>query len=247
MTLIYLNKKFCQKIKELYDGYMRVSKRYSMDEDLLDRKITSNSHTKDEAYFKATLINSFYSTRMGADYVFAAANKISDENELLTQIIDKGINEDDEDTWTKLDRFFTKMPKEKINEEKGNKADNYHPYSFFTKYLAIHRRILKQKHDLPIYDSFVEKIIKHSDLYHEKEFTEYLKEHGCAKNFKHYDTLYWTIKYFAKELTEGNFTDLDHILWLLGKTIYGGGKTLDDFNSNKDIEDAIKESIGSAE
>lgn len=234
MKEIQLDQPFCQRINDMYKEYMEVSKRYATDEALLDRQITSNSHTKDEAYFKATLINSFYSTRMGADRVYAAAQKIESKKELIQKIIEYGI----QDNLEEITKFL----------EKEEEKKTYHPYSFFTKYLAIHRRLLgEKKHDLPIYDSFVEKIIKHSDLYHKEEFNKYLKANHCTKNFKHYNTLYWTIQYFAQKLTQGDFTDLDHILWLLGKTIYGGGKTLDDFNSNKDIEDAIKESIGSAE
>lgn len=233
MKEIRLDKPFCQKINDMYKKYMKVSKRYALDEALLDRQITSNSHTKDEAYFKATLINSFYSTRMGADRVYSAAQKIESKKELIQKIIDYGIQNNLE----AITKFF----------EKEEEKETYHPYSFFTKYLAIHRRILKQKYDLPIYDSFVEKIIKHSDLYHAKEFNKYLKENDCTKNFKHYNTLYRTIEYFANKLTKGNFTDLDHILWLLGKTIYGEGKTLENFNSNDHIRKAIENSIGSAQ
>ena len=233
MKNIELKKEYCEKIKEQYERYVKISERYNADGELLKKHITNNSHTSSEAYFKATLNSSCYSTRMGADRIYAAAQKIKDKKETIGKIIDEGPE--------KHLNFLTKF----LLKEKDTKQ--YLPYSFFTKYFAIHQMYVGKGKQVncPIYDSFVEKVIKHSDIYEEDDFKKYREENDCNRNLRNYKNLYWTIQYFADKLTEGNFTDLDHILWLLGKTIFKKERGLNHFDNMDQVIGKIEEDIES--
>ena len=176
--------------------------RYSLDESLLTQHI-NNSHDIENAYFKVTLINAFYSTRMGADLVYQAARHIEHNQNSIKQIIQK--NSIDEDDLNNINIFcHKKLSRDKLNENK----EDYNPYSFFTKYLAIHDRIVNKKEEskLPIYDTLVEKVIKSSDLIDGKF------------NLRNYSSLFKTLNTIGKDY--GGFSSIDNILWTLGRFIF---------------------------
>ncbi len=178
--------------------------RYSLDKSLLEQHI-NNSHDFENAYFKATLINAFYSTRMGADLVYQAARHIANihNQNLIKQIIQK--NSIDEDDLNNINIFcHKKLSRDKLNENR----EDYNPYSFFTKYLAIHDRIVNKKEEskLPIYDTLVEKVIKSSDLV------------AGRFNLRNYSSLFKTLNIIGEYY--GGFSSIDNILWTLGRFIF---------------------------
>lgn len=195
------NKDLLKQIKLAHQELLKKT-RYSIDETLLAQYI-NNSHILHNAYFKATLINAFYSTRMGADLVYQAAKHIANHEKLITHIIRKDeLNEDD---LTNINEFcHQKLSRDRLDESK----EDYNPYSFFTKYLAIHDRIVNKKEEskLPIYDTLVEKVIKSSDLFNGKF------------NLRNYSSLFHTLDSIGKKY--GGFSSIDNILWTLGRFIF---------------------------
>lgn len=196
-----------EKVPELFKALKKTHKklanrtRYSLDEEFLDKTI-NNSHDLKNAYLKATLINAFYSTRMGADLVYQAAKHIDRNKKNIEKLIEKNTlgNED----LNFLNTFcHQKLSRDKLNED----SEDYNPYSFFTKYLAIHDRILhKREAKFPIYDTLVEKTIKSSNLL-EGKF-----------NLRNYHSLYNTLQGIGTPY--GGLTSIDNILWILGRFIF---------------------------
>ena len=215
--IIKLKGKNLKPFLKLHQKYILNRKRYEIDESLLRehiKRLSANHKQLQVVYFKSTLINSFFSTRMGADLVFDTAQKICGIEESLQQIIQKGPSENLE----KLTSCF-----EQLKNKGGNR--NYYPFSFFTKYLAIHSRILS-KEDIskfPIYDRLVEKVIKNSDIYSQFTQSKHYKDTHCGRNLKQYQNLYHTLEYFSK-CTKCDFTSLDKILWLIGKAKFSPNK-----------------------
>lgn len=236
-----------REIKELHDKYS-IKLRYSIDENILKKAINhyGNEHKDIEiVYFKSTLINSFYSTRMGADLVYFAAKKICDFDLDLGKIICEGPTESNLDSLSGLLNKISEDAVAKANEK------GYHPYSFFTKYIAIHNRILHGntvKSKFPIYDNLVEKVIKHLDIY--EKFCKSSDFTNVGKDLRIYKNLYYTIKYFAGKMNFDNFTDTDQVLWLLGKYIYPPRKNKEkqvirniDFSTSQQLIEEIKKEL----
>ena len=128
-----------------------------------------------------------------------------------------------------------KLSRDKLNED----SEDYNPYSFFTKYLAIHDRILNKKESkFPIYDTLVEKTIKSSDLF-ESKF-----------NLRNYHSLYNTLQEIGTPY--GGLTSIDNILWILGRFIFQNKdkkeKQISNFNkylSQNSIDKLTKDIINS--
>lgn len=199
--LLAENKDLLKHIKLAHQGVLKGT-RYFIDETLLAQHI-NNSHILHNAYFKATLINAFYSTRMGADLVYQAAKHIANNEKLITQIIEKD-HIDKEDLKDINEFCHQKLSRDRLDERK----EDYNPYSFFTKYLAIHDRIVHKKKEskLPIYDTLVEKVITSSDLFNGKF------------NLRNYSSLFTTLDSIGKDY--GGFSSIDNILWTLGRFIF---------------------------
>lgn len=214
---IKLKGKEFKTLLKLHKKYIKYRKRYETDEDLLRKHIKEFLHEHTDlsvVYFKSTLINSFFSTRMGADLVYNTAEKICKVEIDLQKIIEDGPENHLEELTSSFDK------------KNGPQIKNYHPFSFFTKYLAIHSKVLSTNSKFPIYDHLVEKVIKNSDLYSEFTKSKDYKDSQCGRNLKKYKNLYYTLKYFSKH-TKCDFSSLDKVLWLIGKA---------KFSKNKDPE-----------
>ena len=239
-------------IKQLHKEYVE-KKRYKIDENILTEQILNYGHEHHDekiVYFKATLINSFYSTRMGADRIYSAAIKICNSDLDFEKIIQEG----PEKNLDKLSNFLDKVAKGKEYQMDEKEP---HPYSFFTKYLAIHNRILHGntfKSQFPIYDNLVERVIKHSDMYTEfckSDDFKNNKNEKLGKDLRKYKNLYYTIKHFSEKMNFNfNFTDTDQVLWLLGKYIYPPRKNKEkqvirniDFLTSQQLIEEIKKEL----
>ena len=140
----------------------------------------------DNILIKCSVLNDFYSTNIFDVYTVA--------KHILSLDIDDSLN--------KGDPFIV----EKIANVLINKKEK-HFYSFSTKYCSHHN-----PHSYPIYDSYVEKVLK------------YFRKRNPKFNFKNedlkkYDLFKETLINFQKiyGLEEFNLKDLDRYLWQLGK------------------------------
>lgn len=235
MVKLLLKEKTPELFKALKKAHEKLLKqtRYSTDNILLEKNL-NNHHDLENAYFKAILINAFYSTRMGADLVYQAATYINKNKKNIAQLIEKSALE------SKDLNFLDKFCHKKLSRDKSNlRSEDYNPYSFFTKYLAIHDRILNKKESkFPIYDTLVEKTIKSSDLF-ESKF-----------NLRNYHSLYNTLQEIGTPY--GGLTSIDNILWILGRFIFQNKdkkeKQISNFNkylSQNSIDKLTKDIINS--
>ena len=136
--------------------------RYNLDEKILENIIPKHKQdyldsNLEYVYYISTLINSFYSTRMGNDRLFIVAKYISehkniDSLEKITQLIEEANNKP----------FKIKNKKNKKNEKnEKNEIKYFKANSFLSKYYAIHNRILFNNNkysEYAILDSNVKKM-----------------------------------------------------------------------------------------
>jgi len=190
------------KLKEKYIGPLAKKHKYSPKEEI------------ENIYFKAILINAFYSTMMGANLVYQVANHLLKKQSFIDKIINKGnlkgLNKEE------INNFF--KPSKKIS----TKTREYKPYSFLTKYISIHSQMRSRNRKssrFPIYDGYIDLILKNSDL----GFLDIKKITG--HNLETYTTLYDVTNKLLKRINQFHswkisFSDLDHILWTIGKGIF---------------------------
>lgn len=209
------------KIKEYSDNLKNT--RYNFDEKILANIIPKHKQdyldsNLEYVYYISTLINSFYSTRMGNDRLFIVAKYISehkniDSLEKITQLIEEANN-----TPFKI--------KNKKNEIKYFKAN-----SFLSKYYAIHNRILFNNNKYSKYailDSTVKKCIKeiidnlnNKNSNYSKEFQTKFKQYK-KKDIDDYTKLNEMLTIICNEINKSRtsnnremitFTHLDRYFW----------------------------------
>ena len=163
---------------------------YKAQEDALD-KLFLNVYPKNEIMedilVKVATLNDFYSTNIYNTFNVAK------------NIFNLNIDE-------RLDSCDVSLVNDiaKIKIEEGN-VKNF--YSFATKYCSHHKPL-----DYPIYDSYVEKVLKY--FRDEDKFFKFKNED--LKNYKKFKEILIEFKKYYK-LNEFNFKDIDRYLWLLGK------------------------------
>ena len=155
------------KDKETYNN-----KRYEADKEMLEKyvdveKIMLEKYVDVEKiklgnleyiYFISTLINSCYSTRMGADRLFATAIWLSGNKNCIKikDILTKEALDNND-----LD-FINGICNQKIEGVLG--GVKFHSHSFITKFLKIHDKYGKTRKIFPIYDGNVVAVIKEYKL-----------------------------------------------------------------------------------
>ena len=221
-----LNIKTCNAILKMRQNLSKGHKnRYDYDEDLLKKHLTPflKKHDLSSAYFKATLINSFYSTRMGADTLFEVAKKIKANSNLIQHILRKRNIRGKEN---EINKFL-----EECKIKQGNRY--IRPYSFLTKYIAIHDRLAHHNGArFPIYDQFISKYLSKIKNFGDKELNI------SQKKLKTYTELYNSIDSLAEEFSH-NFTAIDNVLWTIGK--YLQNKSIKTFNNEaKNLKTLIR-------
>ena len=103
--------------------------RYSIDRNI-KKEIAFEKKDLKEIYRSCILMNSFYSTQMGADYVYKVAQHIKSTHSKISKWVKK--NEPEREI-KEIKKFLSFH----IRKKKGKK---YHPYSFLTKYLTVWSR-----------------------------------------------------------------------------------------------------------
>ncbi len=180
----------------LHDEKTAKGARYYNDEDCLRKYCVNANHSDFEyVYFISTLINSFYSTRMGAEKVFEMAKYIHQNSAMFNNIIQNN----DTSCLNKIKKI-------------GNK---YYNYTFITKYISIHSRYHSPDNisKFPIYDSRVQAVLanygfvkKTSNKY--RDYSVFYKKMSEIKD-----------EFIKQNISDMNFTKLDNYFWILGEKI----------------------------
>lgn len=222
----YVNLQYSIVKKKINDHRKNLKRtRYILDEkllaDIIKNHLSDYKESKLEyVYFISTLINSFYSTRMGGDRLYEVAKYISKYKNVqniksVIKIINKASQE----------KFLIKY----ANIDKESKK--FKAYSFLSKYYAIHNRIIYHNgefSEFPICDNRVEKQLKriiHSvkndnKKYYSDVFVEKMK-HFKIQDIKSYDKLYNMLCIIAEEINHtkrknqvpANLTTVDKYFW----------------------------------
>lgn len=185
--------------------------RYYTEQDILKKYMNKEKYLSSEieyVYMISTLINSFYSTRMGADRLYAVAEYIS-----------KNININN------LDKVISVVNGAKGNLCYGDK--NFGAYSFLTKYYSVHDRYLNNTNssNYPIFDSAVEKCLKNiieNKKQYSTKFQDYLNKFH-KKDLRDYKKFNEVIENFLAEInsnvSEKSLTkiELDKYFWTVGR------------------------------
>ena len=164
----------------------------------MSKCIHKNSSFED-IYIVVTLINSFYSTRMGADDCYALSKILHDNHADIWKTI-------------KSEEQNVILVQSIINQQQDSKRV---AFSFTTKYFSILSRFVVNKDIYPIYDSVVANVL---DYYFCKNNGNNKKHSvsGCnSTNKKDYIT-------YVKIIDDLNimpYKYLDNYLWTLGRLL----------------------------
>ena len=212
-----INTKTVEQFNKWFGEYIKQT-RYSTDEKILEeyvqKHIKSNPKPSfDDIYTFVTLINSFYSTRMGADDCWSLSKILHDNHaEIWNAITEK---RQDIDLVQKI-----------IKQQQDSKRV---AFSFTTKYFSILSRFVVDKDIYPIYDSVVANVL---DYYFCKK-NENNKKHsvsGCnSTNKKDYITYVKIID----DLNIKPYKHLDNYLWTVGRLL---SDKIRDRIKNRDVE-----------
>lgn len=178
----------CQAEVEKYLNRWKNMEDYSAQEAALDKlffNLAPGNVTIEDILLKVSTLNDFYSTNIFS--VFPVAEHI------LSLNIDERLKKGDPDL---------------VDDIKGVNGRNH--YSFATKYCSHHNPM-----EYPIYDSYVDKILRH--FRNLDRFCEFaandLKEYGKFKKI-----ILAFREYYG--LTQHNLKEIDQYLWQLGKEYY---------------------------
>lgn len=190
---------------------IKSKERYYTEQDILKKYMNKEKYLSSEfeyVYMISTLINSFYSTRMGADRLYAVAEYISKNTNI-----------------NNLDKVITVINNARDNLQYKN--NNFGAYSFLTKYYSVHDRYLSNTNssNYPIFDSAVEKcfknIIENKKQYSTK-FQDYLNKFH-KKDLRDYRKFNELIENFLAEINSNvsekslTKTELDKYFWTVGR------------------------------
>ena len=185
---------FCKSVK--------LAPRYNVDEGVLGNFVPEQIHEKstfEKIYIITTLINSFYSTRMGADDCWNRAELLTKEHARI---------------WPAIHKANVKTVQYIINQQKKSKRPV--GFSFTTKYFSILSRHIAGQDIYPIYDSKVAKLL---DYYFYVKNGRRGSKHSVSKfnntNVKDYES-YYTMMAELVESCGVSYKDLDNYLWRLG-------------------------------
>ena len=178
----------CQAEVERYLSEWKTKPDYSAQEAALDKlffNLAPGNASIEDILLKASTLNDFYSTNIFS--IFPVAEHI------LSLNIDERMKEGDPDL---------------VDAIKGVNGRNH--YSFATKYCSHHNPL-----EYPIYDSYVDKILRHfRDLDRFCAFaTDDLKE------YRKFKTVILAFREYYG-LTQYNLKEIDQYLWQLGKDYY---------------------------
>lgn len=204
------------EIIEIFCTKYPVDKRYKLDELVLKEyvpRLVHKNSSLEEIYIVVTLINAFYSTRMGADDCYKLARLLWKRREGIMEALDAGDKQVVESIV--MEQIISKTSynnKQKFqnNEGKQENADSIVrvAFSFTTKYFSILSRYLDKGDNFPIYDNLVAGLL---DFYYRKEGKNLVS--ATNKNYMAY------CEYIDKLGVRVSYKKLDHYLWTLGRKI----------------------------
>lgn len=184
-------------------------------------------------YFISTLINSFYSTRMGADRLYATAMKFAKNGKFIEQIIkqERPLNN------TQLKNINETLCQKLSLRKTEGEGNQFKSYSFTTKFLAIHSKYRKGGGYIslfPIYDGQVQLVIKKYKLnkieilkkfiekFNFSNSKEWLTFNKYCKDNKiktiHLDNYiqFYKLMNILSASTRLNLSQIDRLFWKLG-------------------------------
>lgn len=158
-----------------------------------DGRIIKEICSNNDTYLKSSIIDAFYSTNLRRFNKLINIANILKKYNARTANIDEIINS--------------------INEVKqclNDKEDM--PFSFLTKYFALHRRYEKNLDVLPIYDSYVQKYINShffrnkKERFNESDKPDYRKFYNCMQKILEHEKVQ-------------DFDTLDNKIWFTAKLV----------------------------
>ncbi len=191
---------------------------YKSSQNLLEKYFEADDHTDiDKIYHRVTLLNSFYSTRMGAERCYSVAEHIQENRELFNKLI---FNDDKESKFKLINKLIpTTITYETIDKNKEVKKHIYRPYSFITKYCAIYTWGNHEECLYPIYDSLVRELLKKERKESSNpKIKSILKEYTINEQPENYPDFYNALCEIKKYLNT-DFRTLDIFMWREGKKL----------------------------
>ena len=182
-----------------YAKQSEIDNRYKHDEEILAKFIPKSIKVDSEfndIYFVVTLINAFYSTRMGNDYCYALSKLLHQNHQEIFNSIKLG----------KIETLQNIIDKQENSLKRVE-------FSFTTKYFSLLCRYVKKCDEFPIYDSVVAKILDFY-FYSNNKNTKKL----VSNMRKDYVTYYQCITDLIGK-SDIKYKKLDTYLWWLGRNI----------------------------
>ena len=176
-------------------------KRYKHDEEILSKFIHESIKIDSEfndIYFIVTLINAFYSTRMGNNYCYELSKVLYKNHEKIFNSIKLG---------------ETKTLQDIIDKQK--KSLKQIEFSFTTKYFSLLSRHINKCDKFPIYDSIVAKMLDFYFYSNNKNSKRLIS--NMRKDYD-YDSYYNRITNLIEKY-HIEYKKLDTYLWWLGRKI----------------------------
>lgn len=190
-----------------FNGVFDLEDRYKKDEEVLHHVVPNLikiGSSLSDIYQVVTLINSFYSTRMGADICYKMAFVLHENNNEIIEAIN---NKDISGAQRIIEIFRKKTVGRKDGKLEPDQFTGVN-FSFLTKYFSILSIYNKKKDAFPIYDGVVARLLTYQTG---KSVTQY----GADKK---YDAYVGKIN----ELITGTnlkYKELDNYLWNIGRKI----------------------------
>ena len=183
-------------------------KRYSFDNKVLKKLFAGGlKQEPEDFYIQVVMLNSSYSTRMGADECYKMADYLHDDTIKLQQAINSG----------EIDKAVAFINDMKCGVAKNKKSDSLSKfyYSFITKLFSNVQRYSSnsEKDDFPIFDNIVCRMLKLFkklgliDIAAGFDFTDYAQYAGLMRGLK--DSLDADVTY----------KELDNYMWWTGKRL----------------------------
>lgn len=182
-------------------------KRYSFDNKVLKKLFADGlKQEKEDFYIQVVMLNSSYSTRMGADECYKMADYLV-RNKELRQAINSG-------KISQAVSFIDQMKNDVTTNKKSDSLSKFY-YSFITKLFSNVQRYSSnsEKDDFPIFDNIVCRMLKLFkklgliDIAAGFDFMDYAQYAGLMRGLK--DSLDADVTY----------KELDNYMWWTGKKI----------------------------
>ena len=196
-----ITKESVERFNKLFESKMEA--RYKLDERVLCEQIKNlikADSTLEDIYIVVTLINSFYSTRMGADLCYKYAKILQENHNDIWVCLNNrdGNEENDFDTVQAiLDKCKKELP--------------IIAFSFISKYFSILSRYLVKEDRFPIYDNVVARML----CYNNKDNYKKIHQSFNDKNYNDYANI--VSKLCRAEKIK--YKAIDDYLWNLGRKI----------------------------